>query len=146
MENQKSILFIECDSMDGRIMGCQGHPAAHTPNMDALAKRGVHFAHTYCNSPQCCPSRASRWSGKHNHVIEAWNNYKGLEEGARTYVSDLEAAGYDGIIEENMVFCVESYLGDEAGGEGVKLEEQVLVTERGAEILSRSPFDDRLLA
>ena len=48
---------------------------------------------------------------------------------------DLEAAGYDGIIEENMVFCVESYLGDEAGGEGVKLEEQVLVTERGAEIL-----------
>jgi arylsulfatase K len=27
-------------------------------------------------------------------VIEGWNNYKGLEEGARTYVSDLEAFGY----------------------------------------------------
>jgi arylsulfatase K len=91
---RKNILFIECDSMDGRIMGCMDHPAAHTPNMDALARRGVLFRNTYCNSPQCCPSRASRWSGKHNHVIEAWNNYKGIEEGDQTYVSDLEAAGY----------------------------------------------------
>ena len=90
----KNVLFIECDSMDGRIMGCMNHPAAHTPNMDALAARGVLFENTYCNSPQCCPSRASRWSGKHNHVIEAWNNYKGIEPDARTYVSDLEAAGY----------------------------------------------------
>ena len=90
----KNILFVECDSMDGRIMGCMNHPAAHTPNMDALAKRGVLFRNTYCNSPQCCPSRASRWSGKHNHIIEAWNNHKGIEPGARTYVSDLEAASY----------------------------------------------------
>jgi arylsulfatase K len=89
-----NILFIECDSMDGRIMSCMDHPAVHTPNMDALAQRGVLFRNAYCNSPQCCPSRASRWSGKHNHVIEAWNNYKGIEEGDRTYVSDLEAAGY----------------------------------------------------
>ena len=80
--------------MDGRVMGCMDHPAAHTPNMDALAERGVLFRNTYCNSPQCCPSRASRWSGKHNHQIEAWNNYKGIEEGARTYVSDLQSAGY----------------------------------------------------
>ncbi len=93
--SNKNILFIECDSMDGRIMGCMDHPAAHTPNMDAFAERGVLFRNTYCNSPQCCPSRASRWSGKHNHVIEAWNNYKGLENGAQTYVSDLEDAGYD---------------------------------------------------
>lgn len=95
MAEKKNILFIECDSMDGRVMSGMNHPAAHTPNMDALAKRGVLFRNAYCNSPQCCPSRASRWSGKHNHVIEAWNNYKGLEEGARTYVSDLQAAGYD---------------------------------------------------
>ncbi len=75
-------------------MGCMDHPAAHTPNMDSLAKRGVLFQNAYCNSPQCCPSRASRWSGKHTHMIEGWNNYKGVEEGSRTYVSDLEAAGY----------------------------------------------------
>jgi len=32
------------------------------------------------------------------------------------------------------------------GAEGVKLEEQVLVTESGVEWISRYPFDDQLLA
>lgn len=58
---------------------------------------------------------------------------------------DFDAAGYDGVIEPNMTLCVESYMGEAGGAEGVKLEEQVLVTERGIEILSRFPFDRRLL-
>ncbi len=53
--------------------------------------------------------------------------------------------GYDGLIEPGMTLCVESYIGAEGGADGVKLEEQVLVTERGVELLSRFPFDDALL-
>jgi Xaa-Pro dipeptidase len=52
---------------------------------------------------------------------------------------------YDGIIEPGMTLCVESYIGDEAGGEGVKLEQQVLVTETGTELMSTFPFEERLL-
>ncbi len=44
-----------------------------------------------------------------------------------------------------MVLCVESYIGAEDGLEGVKLEQQVLVTETGNELLSTFPFDDDLL-
>ena len=58
---------------------------------------------------------------------------------------DFEAAGYDGLIEPGMTLCVESYLGAEGGHEGVKLEEQVLVTATGTEVLSRFPYDDTLL-
>jgi Xaa-Pro aminopeptidase len=58
---------------------------------------------------------------------------------------DFDAAGYDGVIEPGMTLCVESYLGAEGGLEGVKLEEQVLVTETGTEVLSRFPYDDALL-
>jgi Xaa-Pro aminopeptidase len=36
--------------------------------------------------------------------------------------------------------------GAPGGNEGVKLEEQVLITETGVEILSRRPFDERLLS
>jgi Xaa-Pro aminopeptidase len=36
--------------------------------------------------------------------------------------------GHDGVVQENMVFSVESYAADAHGGEGVKLEEQILVT------------------
>jgi Xaa-Pro aminopeptidase len=55
------------------------------------------------------------------------------------------ASGYDGVIEPGMTLCVESYIGTDGGPEGVKLEEQVLVTDTGIELLSRFPFDDTLL-
>ena len=53
--------------------------------------------------------------------------------------------GYDGMIEAGMTLCVESYIGELGGQEGVKLEEQVLVTETGVERLSTFPFEDDLL-
>ena len=71
---QPNIVIFSSDSMDGRVMGCMGHPAAHTPNMDRLAARGVMFRNAYCNYPLCCPSRASMWSGRYAHQIGAWNN------------------------------------------------------------------------
>ncbi|MGD9526722.1 M24 family metallopeptidase [Pseudonocardia sp.] len=51
-----------------------------------------------------------------------------------------------GEIEEGMVFSVEAYLGEEGEDEGLKLEEQVLVTSEGVEILSHAPHDDHLSA
>jgi len=59
---------------------------------------------------------------------------------------DFPDAGYDGVIEPGMTLCVESFIGEETGGEGVKLEEQVLITETGVEVLSRFPFEEALLA
>ena len=58
---------------------------------------------------------------------------------------DFAASGYDGVIEPGMTLCVESYMGAEGGAEGVKLEEQVLVTETGVELLSDFPFEAALL-
>ena len=45
-----------------------------------------------------------------------------------------------------MVLSVESYVGADGGVEGVKLEEQVVITATGAERLSQFPFEDALLA
>lgn len=58
---------------------------------------------------------------------------------------DFPDAGYDGEILAGMTICVESYIGEADGGEGVKLEQQVLVTETGIELLSRFPFEEELL-
>ena len=49
--------------------------------------------------------------------------------------------GYDGVLEPGMVLTVESYVGPRVGGEGVKLENQVLVTEAGPELLTELPLD-----
>ena len=53
---------------------------------------------------------------------------------------------YDGALESGMVMCVESYVGEIGGTEGVKLENQCLITESGPIVLSRYPFEDDLLS
>jgi Xaa-Pro aminopeptidase len=49
--------------------------------------------------------------------------------------------GYDGTLEAGMVLTVESFVGRRDGGEGVKLEIQVLVTENGPERLDFSALE-----
>ena len=58
------------------------------------------------------------------------------------YIDDFM---YDGNLEANMTVSVESYLGDTELGVGVKLENQLIITETGCEMLSTFPYDDRLL-
>ncbi|MGF1501772.1 MAG: M24 family metallopeptidase [Paracoccaceae bacterium] len=58
---------------------------------------------------------------------------------------DFPDAGYDGEIRAGMVICVESYIGEPGGGEGVKLEQQLLITETGTELLSDFPFEEGLM-
>lgn len=60
------------------------------------------------------------------------------------YATDFADWGYDGVFVENMVVSVESYLGEVGGAEGVKLEQQVLITDTGAEVMSRTPFLDAI--
>ena len=52
------------------------------------------------------------------------------------------AKGYDALLEENMVMCVESLIGEEAGTECIKLETQVLLTRTGCVPLDRFPWED----
>ena len=52
---------------------------------------------------------------------------------------------YDGVIEKDMVICVESYMGAPGERDGVKLEQQILVTESGYELLSTFPLETELL-
>ena len=51
----------------------------------------------------------------------------------------------DGVIEENMVLSVESYIGEVGGAEGVKLEDQVLVAANGVQRMSMFPFEECLM-
>ena len=62
------------------------------------------------------------------------------------YLEDWEVAGYDGHLEAGMTLSVESYVGRLGGHEGVKLEQQVLLTEAGAELISTFPYDAALSA
>jgi Xaa-Pro aminopeptidase len=58
---------------------------------------------------------------------------------------DYATYGKDGVLMPGMVVSVESYIGEKHGREGVKLEDEILITETGCEILSRFPYEDELL-
>lgn len=58
---------------------------------------------------------------------------------------DFAQSGYDGVVEAGMTLCVESYIGEQGGHEGVKLEQQLLITDDGPELLSTFPFEESLL-
>ena len=52
---------------------------------------------------------------------------------------------YEGKLEAGMVICIESYMGAVGERDGVKLEQQVLVTEAGYELLTQYSFEACLL-
>jgi Xaa-Pro aminopeptidase len=61
------------------------------------------------------------------------------------HVVDWASGGYDGLFVSGMTMCIESYIGADGGDEGVKLEQQVLLTESGCVPLSTFRFEDHWL-
>jgi Xaa-Pro aminopeptidase len=56
-----------------------------------------------------------------------------------------EPDGETDVLQPGMTLCCESYVASEHGIEGVKLEQQFLVTEQGYQLLTTFPFEDNLL-
>jgi arylsulfatase A-like enzyme len=59
----RNVLFIMCDQLRADHLGCAGRPWLKTPNIDALARRGVRFSNAFVNANVCGPSRMSFCTG-----------------------------------------------------------------------------------
>ncbi|MEM7194651.1 MAG: Xaa-Pro peptidase family protein [Pseudomonadota bacterium] len=53
---------------------------------------------------------------------------------------------YDDVVQPGMVLCIESYMGADGESVGVKLEQQVVVTDDGYELLTHFPFEEELMS
>ncbi len=69
----RHVLFICVDQWRGDSLGSLGHPAARTPNLDALARDGVMFTSHWGQAAPCGPARASMLTGQYvmNHRVVA---------------------------------------------------------------------------
>lgn len=60
-----NVVLILVDDLKPALQ-CYGDPHAVTPNMDALAARGMRFDSAYCNQAVCAPSRFTLMLGSHS--------------------------------------------------------------------------------
>ena len=89
----KNVLFIMCDQLRWDYLSCAGHPKLHTPNIDALATRGVRFSRAYVQSPVCGPSRMSFYTGRYVQSHGATWNGVPLKVGEMTLGDYLRPLG-----------------------------------------------------
>ncbi len=88
-----NVLFIMADQLRWDHLGCAGHPWLKTPNLDALARRGVRFANAFVNSGVCGPSRMSYYTGRYPITHGATWNRVPLSVGELTLGEMLRGAG-----------------------------------------------------
>ena len=60
-------------------LGLLGVPGLETPNLDALARRGVFFTKAYSTSSSCAPCRSSILTGMYPSANGHWRNTRGPE-------------------------------------------------------------------
>lgn len=95
---KRNVLWIMCDQLRFDYLSCYGHPHLHTPNIDALAKRGVRFTRAYVQSPVCGPSRMSYYTGRYMRSHGAnWNQYP-LRVGEPTLGDHLKEIGVRNVL------------------------------------------------
>ena len=100
--DRPNIIVIMSDDMGYSDIGCYGSEIA-TPNLDALATRGVRFARFY-NNARCCPTRASLMTGLYPHQAgmghmttqdAGYEGYRGvLNRRSVTIAEALRPSGY----------------------------------------------------
>ena len=93
--SQPNVLIVMSDQHSRRRLGCYGDSLVRTPNLDALASRGVRFENAYCPAPLCVPSRMSFLTGRHPSANRVWLNSHTLSSAIPTWAHALGAAGYE---------------------------------------------------
>ena len=113
----------------------------HVMTNISLIKPGMSFAEMTAKAHRLPEAYRPLRYGVLAHGVGLCDEYPSVR-----YPEDVEAHGYSGSFVPGMTLCVEAYVGAVGGQEGVKLEEQVVVTETGCAPLSQYPYEKALLA
>lgn len=93
--DRPNILWLTSED-HGPQMGCYGDPLARTPNVDALAAKGMLFKHAWSNAPVCAAARTTIIAGMYAPSLgaEHMRSEVALPAGGRMYPQYLREAGY----------------------------------------------------
>lgn len=89
----RNVLFVMCDQLRWDYLSCAGHPFLKTPNIDALAQRGLRFPNAFVQSGICGPSRMSFYTGRYVSSHGSTHNRVPLSLGEVTLGWHLRGSG-----------------------------------------------------
>ncbi|MDG2125954.1 MAG: sulfatase-like hydrolase/transferase, partial [Verrucomicrobiales bacterium] len=94
---EPNVVFILSDDHRYDFMGFHERAPEwlETPNMDRMAREGVHVANAFVSTSLCSPSRASVLTGQYMHHHRVVDNQRPVAEGTRFFPEYLQAAGYE---------------------------------------------------
>ena len=90
-----NVLIITLDTTRADHLGCYGYPLPTSPNIDALAGKGVLFERAYAPMPQTLPTHATLFTGLPPRGHKAVENAHTLGEGLATLAETLAARDYE---------------------------------------------------
>ena len=76
MHEKTNVVVIVLDTLRAAAVGCYGSPDVKTPNMDALAGRGVRFTRAYPESLPTIPVRRALCSGRRAFPFRGYKHLK----------------------------------------------------------------------
>lgn len=94
MSMPPNIVLVMTDQQRWDSVSMAGVFPPATPVLDELARDGVWFPYTYCQSPVCVPSRMSFLSGRYVHQHGCVDNDSILWPDAPSFVRELQHVGY----------------------------------------------------
>ena len=93
-----NIVFIMADDLGYGDLSCYGQKNFQTPNIDALARKGIRFTQAYAGGPVCASSRSVLMTGLHGGHTPARDNVPHyptyLKDEDVTLAEVLKGAGY----------------------------------------------------
>ena len=89
-----NVIFILTDDQRFDEMGFM-NPIIDTPNIDRLAREGVHFKNAFVTTALCSPSRATILTGQYMHNHGVVDNNAPPNPNSVFFPQYLQAAGYD---------------------------------------------------
>lgn len=94
-DTRPNIVFILADDHRYDALGFMNtHPWLETPNMDRIAREGVHFKNSFVTTSLCSPARASFLTGQYPRCHGVMNNNTPWVDSNVTWLGALHSAGY----------------------------------------------------
>ena len=130
-QDRPNIVWITSEDNSTTFVGCYGNELARTPNIDALAKRGVRYTNAFASAPASSPARSTLITGVYPTSMgtQHMRSYYPIPDEIKLFPKYLQEAGYYCINSGKMDYNIFNQ-GEKPGWNEVDLKANIWIDKR----------------